>query len=208
MSPRNIRFSKLSMEEKGKAVTIEIDDEEEDLQALNAKVEEAQDMEEDIQPVCSATKLLEYVPPRKGKTKIPKDLDATKSVLQTLLLPNGIVFEGSHLGYVPIMKFEYWDLKDNEKFPHLETESLMKQSTEGPVITLELRKWLHSVEKAGLLHLLWIPHFNYVPITIFIIRQLLCLLHDGYLWLEEPILNMWLSSIEFLGFPVRERTPR
>lgn len=27
-----------------------------------------------------------------------------------------------------------------------------------------------------------------VPITIIIIGQLLCLLHDGYLWLEEPIL--------------------
>jgi len=26
-----------------------------------------------------------------------------------------------------------------------------------------------------------------MPITIFVIRQLLCLGHDGYLWLEEPI---------------------
>ena len=26
-----------------------------------------------------------------------------------------------------------------------------------------------------------------MPITIFVIRQLLCLVHDGYLWLEEPI---------------------
>jgi len=43
------------------------------------------------------------------------------------------------------------------------------------------------VEKAGLLHLLWIPHFHRTPITIFVIRQLLYLVHDGYLWLEEPI---------------------
>jgi len=131
--------------------------------------------------------LPEYVPPWKGKTKIPKDLDATKSALQTPLLPNGIIFEGSHLGCVPTMKFEDWYLTDSEKFPHLETESLMKQSMEGSVTTLEPRKWLRGVEKAGLLHLLWIPHFHCVLITIFVIRQLLFLVHDGYLWMEEPI---------------------
>ena len=43
------------------------------------------------------------------------------------------------------------------------------------------------MEKARLLHLLWIPHFHHDPITIFFIRKLLFLVHDGYLWLEEPI---------------------
>lgn len=43
------------------------------------------------------------------------------------------------------------------------------------------------MEKIGLLHLQWIPHFHCAPITIFVIRQLLCLVHDGYLSLEEPI---------------------
>ena len=55
------------------------------------------------------------------------------------------------------------------------------------MIILEPRKWLRSVEKVRLLHLLWIPHFHRVPITIFVIRQLLFLVHGGYLWLEEPI---------------------
>ena len=40
MSPRNPRFYKLSMEEKVKVVTIETEEEEEDLQALITKVEE------------------------------------------------------------------------------------------------------------------------------------------------------------------------
>jgi len=75
MSPRNLRFNKLLMEEKGKVVTIETDEEEEDLQALIIEVEEEENMEVDIQPMCSTTKLLEYVPPRKGKAKVPKDLD-------------------------------------------------------------------------------------------------------------------------------------
>ena len=55
------------------------------------------------------------------------------------------------------------------------------------MIRLEPWKWLRGVEKARLLHLLWVPHFHHTPITIFIIWQLLCLVHDGYLWLEEPI---------------------
>ena len=49
MSSRNTQFSKLSMEEKGKAVTIETDDEEEDLQALIDEIEIDEEMEEDIQ---------------------------------------------------------------------------------------------------------------------------------------------------------------
>ena len=43
------------------------------------------------------------------------------------------------------------------------------------------------MEKAGLLNLRWIPHYHHMAITIFVIRQLLCLVHDGYLWLDELI---------------------
>ena len=68
------------------------------------------------------------------------------------------------------MKFEYWNLTDHEKFPHLEIGNLMKQNTAGVVTTLELRKCLRGVEKAGLLNLLWVPHFHRTPITIFVIR--------------------------------------
>lgn len=131
--------------------------------------------------MLATTILPEYVPSWKGKVKVPKDLDATKSALQTALLLDGIMFEGLALGSEPAMKFEDWDLVDSEKFPHLETNNLMKQSKEGSVTMLEPRKWLHDVEKADLLQLLWIPNFHHEPITIFIIRQLLFLVHDGYL---------------------------
>lgn len=63
MSPGNSWFSKLSMEEKRKVVTIETDDEEEDLQALIDEIEAAEDMEEDIQRVCATMKFPEYIPP-------------------------------------------------------------------------------------------------------------------------------------------------
>ena len=38
-----------------------------------------------------------------------------------------------------------------------------------------------------MLHLLWIPHFHRAPISIFVIMHLICLVHDVYIWLEEPI---------------------
>lgn len=144
-------------------------------------------MEEDIQPVCTAAKLPKYVPPQKGKAKVPKDVDIVKSTLETPLLLDGILFDGSVLGRVPTMKFQYWDLAEREKFPHLETSQLMKQRKEGLVTALQPRRWLCKVEEARLLDLLWIPYFHQEPITIFVIRQLLFLVHDGYLWLEELI---------------------
>jgi len=48
-------------------------------------------------------------------------------------------------------------------------------------------KWLCNVEKFGLLNLLWVLYLHRATITIFIIIQLLCLVHDGYLWLDETI---------------------
>lgn len=94
------------MEEKGKVVNLDIGDEEEDVQALVDDREVDEEMIEDIHPMRAPAQLLEYVPSRKGKVKVPKDLDATKSALQTSLLPDGIMFEGSALGRVPTMKFE------------------------------------------------------------------------------------------------------
>jgi len=76
---------------EGEVITIEIDEEEEDLQVLII-AEEDEGMEVNTQPTNSVTKLPTYVPPRKGKAKVPKDLDETKSSLQTLLLPDGIMF--------------------------------------------------------------------------------------------------------------------
>lgn len=97
------------------------------------------------------------------------------------------MFEGPHLGYMPTLKLKYWDLTDDVKFPHLETRNLMKQNNMEVVTMLELWNWLHGVEKVGVLNLLWVTHFHRAPITIFFIKKLLFMVHDGYLWLEEPI---------------------
>ena len=43
------------------------------------------------------------------------------------------------------------------------------------------------MEKARLVSLLWVPHFHHAKITIFVLKKLLFLVYDGYLWLDEPI---------------------
>lgn len=62
MSLQNLWFGMLSMEEKGKVVTIKIDDKQEELQALFDEIEEVEDVEEDIQSAQSTTKFPKYVP--------------------------------------------------------------------------------------------------------------------------------------------------
>lgn len=86
------------MTEKGKAITIETVEEEEDLQALIAQIEAQDNEAKDVSQNNSVTRLPPYIPAWKGKAKVPKDLEATKSVLQTPLLPNYIRFEGMPLG--------------------------------------------------------------------------------------------------------------
>ena len=196
------------MEDEGKIVNLETDDEEEDLQAFIKEIEVDEEMEEDIQSVCAAAKLPKYVPPWKGRVKVRKDLDVVKGALQTLFLLDGILFEGSVLGRMPMMKFEYWDLTDSEKFPHLETERFIKQSTEGPITTLEPQKWLRGVEKAIFLHLLWIPHFHVHPLLFSSSGSCSAWCTMGTYGWRSLFPSWWISSIEFLGFHVRERTPR
>ena len=64
---------------------------------------------------------------------------------------------------------------------------------------LEPVKWICEVEKVGLLNLLWVPHYHHTPINLIVIKQLMCLVHDGCLWLEEPIhiTNMLIHRINF-----------
>ena len=120
VSRRNPLRTKLTMEEKGKEVNLEID-EEEDLENILIEEDEDEEMEKETKGVDPLTRLPAYVPPWKGKAKVPKDIDESKSSLQTPLLPRNIIFEGLHLWRVPSLKFKDWDLTNHEKFPHLAT---------------------------------------------------------------------------------------
>jgi len=61
---------------------------------LEAK-EGAEDI--DVEGVEPISKLLDYIPPCKGKVKITKDPDTKKFLIHTPLLLESITFEGLHL---------------------------------------------------------------------------------------------------------------
>lgn len=130
---------------------------------------------------------------------MPKDIDESKTPLQTPLLSDDIVFDRPRLAQVPLLKLEDWDLVDHKKFPHLETKQLMCCIIDmnAGMIALELRRWLRGVDKAGFLNLLWVPHYNRTPMIVLVIKQLLCLVHDGCLWLEDliPIMDKLIHGI-------------
>lgn len=69
VSPRNPWFHKLSMVEKGKSITIETEEEEEDFQALITQIEVQDDEVEDASKKHSTTKLPPYIPHGRGKPR-------------------------------------------------------------------------------------------------------------------------------------------
>ena len=94
------------MEEKGKIVNIDSDDEEQDHLTFIEEMELEEEMGEDIQPIRVAIKFPKYVPSSKGRVKVPKDLDVVKSTLNTLSLPERVLFNGVVVGRIATMKFE------------------------------------------------------------------------------------------------------
>jgi len=117
------------------------------------------------------------------------EIDESKTPLQTPLLPDEITFDDSRLACVPILKLEYWDLVDHKNFPHLETKQLIHCIIEKnmTMTKLESQRWLKGVEKVVLFNLLWVSHYNHTLVTVLVIKQLLCLVHDRCLCLEELI---------------------
>jgi len=102
------------------------------------------------------SKLLDYIPPCKGKTKVTKDLDSDNFVISMPLLPEQVLFEGLCVVWIPMLKMEDWDLEEYEWFHHLTTENYMKivYYPDSGVSELEMVELIHKVDNSGLLHLL------------------------------------------------------
>ena len=78
ISPRNPLRTKLTMEEKGKVVNLESNEEEEDFEDILVEEDEDEDMEEETEAAHPPIRLPTYVPSQKGKAKVPKDIDERK----------------------------------------------------------------------------------------------------------------------------------
>jgi hypothetical protein len=66
---------------------------------------------------------------------------------------------------------------------------------------LQPKQWVTGLENIGILNLLEIPHFRWGKDVNKCVKQLLSVLHGGFLWLEEPI-SIDVELISFIiGLP-------
>jgi len=98
------RFNKLLEVKKGKEITTEFEEDEEGLQALIDQIEAQDEEEENAFQIPS---LPPYISPWNGTTKVPKDLETTKSTLQTPFILDEIRFDSLPVGRVLNIKFYY-----------------------------------------------------------------------------------------------------
>lgn len=146
--------------------------------------------------------------PSKGKAKVPANLDEVDSIIITSSLPKAVPVENWVVGHVVTMKFKDCDLAKIVNFPHLAMEKLMDQKVEGTVTTLLPKEWLQKVDRAGFLCLLSIPQFLQLPITMLVIKQFLCLVHEDILWVGKPVSIIAKLVDQVLHLPYEGRDPR
>ena len=94
---------------------------------------------------------------------------------------------GSMIGKIDRLKYSDHDTNDHGKFPQFEPAEYMHRVKypEHDVTLLEVKPWAAGLENAGLLKVLDIPHFGRgIQVTI-AAKQLLALVHDGYLWIGD-----------------------
>jgi len=105
-SPRkHPQLGKPTAQENAKMIDLEKEEEAEEIPMDDEDI--AMEMEYvEIEGSDPISELTEYIPPHRGKMKVPKDIDERKVTLHTPLLPDQIVFEGPHLGRVPLLKLE------------------------------------------------------------------------------------------------------
>jgi len=157
---------------------------------VELETEEFQGIEDiDAEGVKPMIRLPKYIPSQNGKAQVMKDSDTKNFTVSTPMLPKQVPFEVPRLARIPLLKMEDWDLVDHAKFPHLAMDKYMWKVyyEETGVTTLETREWVRSVEQLGLLNLLWVPHDHRTPINMICVHQLLTLVHNGCLWLGQPI---------------------
>lgn len=93
---------------------------------VNLEEEEYQDIEElDAEEAKLISRLPEYIPPQKGRTKVTKDPDSRKFIVSTPLFLEHVEFEGTTLVHIPVLKMEDWDLENHDRFSHLATNMYM-----------------------------------------------------------------------------------
>jgi hypothetical protein len=104
-------------------------------------------------------------------------------------IPDGVIIDEDMLGKVSQLKYVDHDITDTTKFPELAPSEYLELKID-PVMnqTIPVPKvWARGLERAGILNLFDIPHFDRSQEVNACVKMLLTCVHGGYLWLDRPI---------------------
>lgn len=68
-------------------------------------------------------------------------------------------------------------------------------------------KWVVRIQHAGLLNMLYVPHFRWSNINTICVGQLLELVHDGHLWFGQVILIDDILIWRIIALPYQGANP-
>ena len=149
-----------------------------------------------------------YLPPVRPGTALPR---WTKQfTLATPSLPPGVQLIGSMTGKIDRLKYSDHDTNDHGKFPQFEPAEYLHRVRypDHEVTLLEVQTWVAGLDKDGLLKLFNIPHFGRgIHVTV-VAKQLLALVHDGYLWIGDQQIPIDAALIHRItGLPMAGLDP-
>jgi hypothetical protein len=93
------------------------------------------------------------------------------------------------LGCMERLRYSDHDVADTGKFLEFAQQVYMDNIGTGPFgdPMMQPKQWEAGLENTGILNLVEIPHFGRGKEVNNCIKQLMAVLHGGFLWMEEPI---------------------
>lgn len=120
---------------------------------------------------------------RRPSMHMPKTVDVVRYYISMPLIPQVIPFIEDVFGNISLVKFDDYDLENEETFLDLALEYYLDRVLYDDVVKVEPMLWARGLSNAGILNLLNIPHFGRYNITTICVRQLLALVNEGCLWI-------------------------
>jgi hypothetical protein len=104
-------------------------------------------------------------------------------------IPEGVQTTPTLLGCMEKLRYSDHDVADEGKFPEFAQQVYLDSIGIGPFgdPILQPKPWAAGLENTGILNLLEIPHFGRGKEVNNCIKQLIAVLHGGFLWMEQPI---------------------
>jgi hypothetical protein len=104
-------------------------------------------------------------------------------------IPEGVQATPGLLGCIEKLRYADHDVSDTRKFPEFAQQVYMEILGTGPLgdLVLQPKQWIAGLVNIGILNLLEIPHFGRGKDVNNCVKQLLAVLHGGFLWMDRSV---------------------